>query len=74
MKQSLTQTQMEWAARVARWKESKLERDEFAAKEGVSGKRLAWWWWRLRKLGALPLDVSRRRGPQPGLRARSLWS
>lgn len=58
MEQSLTQTQQEWAARVARWQESKLGRNEFAAREGIAGERLTWWRWKLKRLGVIPSEVA----------------
>jgi hypothetical protein len=30
---------------------ARLGRDEFAAKEGISGERLSWWRWKLKRLG-----------------------
>lgn len=51
MDQVLTNTQKKWAERVARWEKSGLGCDEFAAKEVISAKRLAWWRWRLKQLG-----------------------
>lgn len=65
MEQSLTQRQQEWANRVGRWRESKLGREEFAAQEGVSGKRLAWWDWKLRKLGVVPPEEPRPEASAP---------
>jgi hypothetical protein len=57
MEQSLTQTQRKWAERVARWEESKLGREEFAAKEGVAGEQLSWWRWKLKRMGVAPLEL-----------------
>jgi hypothetical protein len=57
MKQSLTPTQRRWAERVAKWEESKLGREEFAAKEGVVAEQLTWWRWKLRRMGVAPLEV-----------------
>lgn len=65
MEQLLTQKQREWASRVSRWRESQLGREEFAAQEGVSGKRLAWWDWKLRKLGVVPPEEPRPQAQAP---------
>lgn len=40
-------TREEWAARVARWKDSALTATEFATEIGVSAHSLSWWKWRL---------------------------
>lgn len=65
MQESLTQVQQEWVDRVVRWKASTLERDEFAAKEGVTGKRLRWWYWKLRKLGVLSSEEEKPKATAP---------
>lgn len=57
MRQPMTPTQRKWAERVAKWEESKLGREEFAAKEGVAAERLTWWRWKLRRMGVAPLEV-----------------
>lgn len=48
-----TAVQRKWAERIARWERSGLSRDEFAAKEGVSAPRLAWWRWHFKKVTAV---------------------
>jgi transposase len=40
-------TREEWAARVARWKDSGLTAAAFGAQEGISPGGLTWWKWRL---------------------------
>jgi hypothetical protein len=40
-------TREEWAARVARWKDSGLTAAEYASELGISARSLAWWKWRL---------------------------
>ena len=40
-------TREEWAARVARWKDSGLTAAEYASEVGISARSLAWWKWRL---------------------------
>lgn len=47
----LTLAQEQWLDRVTRWQRSGLDRDTFAAQEGVATKRLAWWRWNLGRLG-----------------------
>jgi hypothetical protein len=42
-------THEEWAARVARWKDSGLTAKDFASEVGVSARSLVWWRWRLSK-------------------------
>ena len=51
MTSKLTLTQEQWLERVTRWQRSGLDRDAFAAQEGVAAKRLAWWRWNLGRLG-----------------------
>jgi hypothetical protein len=40
-------TREEWAARIARWKDSGLTAAEFASEIGVRARTLSWWKWRL---------------------------
>ena len=48
----------EWVDRIARWESSGLSRDDFAAREGITGKKLVRWRWNLRQLqSAAPAPV-----------------
>ena len=40
-------TRVEWAARIARWKDSGKSASQFAAEIGVRTRTLSWWKWRL---------------------------
>ena len=50
---TLTSAQQEWLGRVTLWQRSGLDRDSFAAREGIASKRLRWWHWNLGRLGLI---------------------
>jgi hypothetical protein len=52
-----------WARRVARWTKSGLSGEEFASREGVKARTLAWWRWHLGRERAEPTQALARREP-----------
>ena len=45
-------TRVEWAARIARWRESGKSASRFVAEIGVPTRTLSWWKWRLASMAA----------------------
>lgn len=52
-------TRAEWARHVERWEASGLDAASFAAREGLTAKRLVWWRWKLRSTRAASLPEPR---------------
>ena len=46
-------TRVEWAARIARWRNSGKSVSQFAAEIGVRTRTLSWWKWRLASMAAV---------------------
>jgi hypothetical protein len=60
------ETKATWARRVERWRQSGLSGGEFAEREGVNARTLAFWKWRLKhgavdEAGSKPVRRARKR-------------